>query len=287
MGLEPPRRRGVRMLGVRMRVGRETSSRPGAGPVPRSNPLRVGEAARFNEITAGQAERERLRDLLCRHVGRDVAHRALEHDALPDRDGLAGGEVTQAAVLFIDVVGSTNLAATRPPDEVATVLNAFFRIVVATVERHHGFVNKFQGDAALAVFGAPRPVADPAGSALATARELRPTLRALDVIDFGIGVSFGEVFAGNIGAEQRYEYTVIGDPVNEAARLTEVAKTCEYRALASGHALTAAAWDESQRWMPVRSVTLRGRTEPTLLAEPVLELDLSRRRAAVRAADSG
>lgn len=269
----------------RMRVGRETSSRPQAVAVPSPNPRRAGEAAEFDEISEALAERNRLRDLLCRHVGRDVAHRAIERDARPDRDGLAGGEVTEAAVLFIDVVGSTTLAATRPPDEVATVLNAFFRIVVTAVEGHHGFVNKFEGDAALAVFGAARPVDDPAGSALATARELRPAIGALDVIDFGIGISFGEVFAGNIGAEQRYEYTVIGDPVNEAARLTEVAKTCECRTLASGHALAAAARGESQRWIPVRSITLRGRIEPTLLAEPVLGfrgIELPR-----EAADSG
>ncbi|TQF73631.1 adenylate/guanylate cyclase domain-containing protein [Rhodococcus spelaei] len=240
-----------------------------AGASITSAPDAAHEAARFTEIVRGLAERERLHDLLCRHVGRDVARRALEYDALPERNGLAGGEVVEAAVLFIDLVGSTTLAATRPPNEVATVLNEFFRVVVTAVEGHHGFVNKFEGDAALAIFGAPRPVADPAGLALATARSLRHTLGALHSIDFGIGVSFGEVFAGNIGAEERYEYTVIGDPVNEAARLTGVAKTCETRTSASGHAVDAAAEVESRHWTTRRSITLRGRTEPTVLAEPV------------------
>ncbi|MFC9790046.1 adenylate/guanylate cyclase domain-containing protein [Rhodococcus sp. NPDC127528] len=227
------------------------------------------EAAQFDEVVRGLAERERLHDLLCRHVGRDVARLALEHDSLQEGDALAGGEITEAAILFFDLVGSTSLAATRPPAAMAAVLNEFFRIVVTAVEGHHGFVNKFEGDAALAIFGAPRPVLDPAGFALATARCLRRTLGALHTIDFGIGVTFGEVFAGNIGAEQRYEYTVIGDPVNEAARLSGIAKTCGTRTFASGHAVAAAADEEAKHWTTDRSVTLRGRAEPTVIAEPV------------------
>ncbi len=90
------------------------------------------------------------------------------------------------------------------------MLNDFFQIVVAAVDERHGLINKFQGDAALAVFGAPLRIADPASAALSTARALAAELRRLPV-DFGIGVSAGPVFAGNIGAENRYEYTVVGD----------------------------------------------------------------------------
>ena len=105
------------------------------------------------------------------------------------------------------------------------LLNAFFGVVVEVVEAHGGWINKFEGDAALCVFGAPaRPPTTPAGGALAAARELRRRLRATCPSRVGIGVSAGRAVAGNVGAEQRFEYTVIGDPVNEAARLTEFSK---------------------------------------------------------------
>ena len=100
-------------------------------------------------MVAGIGERDRLRDLFGRHVGADVARRAIEEGTS------LSGDVREAAILFIDLVGSTTLAASRPPQEVARVLNDFFRIVVSAVDDHRGLINKFQGDAALAVFGAP------------------------------------------------------------------------------------------------------------------------------------
>lgn len=157
----------------------------------------------FNSMVTGLRERDRLRDLFGRHVGEEVVRRAVE-----DNESLSGDE-RDVAVLFIDLVGSTRLAASREPHEVADVLNDFFRIVVATVDQRHGLVNKFQGDAALAVFGAPLHIPDPATAALSTARRLVSELRCLR-IDFGIGVSAGPVFAGNIGAE-----TVTSTPWSE------------------------------------------------------------------------
>ena len=124
--------------------------------------------AGFNHMAAGLRENERVRDLFGRHVGEDVARHALEH-------GVAlGGEVCDAAVIFADLQGSTRLAATRPPGEVVGLLNAYFGIVVDVVSAHGGLINKFQGDAALAIFGAPQPLDDPAGQALAAARTLSP-----------------------------------------------------------------------------------------------------------------
>lgn len=185
----------------------------------------------FNRMVAAIAERDRLHDLFGRHVGPDVARRALEEGAS------LSGDVREVAVLFIDLVGSTRLAASRPPQEVAEVLNDFFRIVVGAVDDQHGLINKFQGDAALAVFGAPLPTRGAASAALVTARTLRSHLRRLPVVDFGIGVSAGPVFAGNVGAENRYEYTVIGDAVNEAARLADLAKTLDRRVVCSAAAI--------------------------------------------------
>ena len=146
--------------------------------------------------------------------------------------------------------------------------NEFFEIVVAAVDDRQGLINKFEGDAALAVFGAPLPSADPESDALATARVLAARLRGLPMVDFGIGVSAGPVFAGNIGAEHRYEYTVIGDAVNEAARLADRAKSTPQRALCSVAALLAAGATERVQWTECGSETLRGRLEPTRMAAP-------------------
>jgi len=216
----------------------------------------------FNRMVAGLQERDHLRDLFGRHVGEEVVRRAVE-----ENESLSGDE-RDVAVLFIDLVGSVQLAAAREPHEVAEVLNDFFRIVVAEVDKRRGLINKFQGDAALAVFGAPLRTDDPASAALATARALGTELRRLPV-DFGIGVSAGPVFAGNIGAENRYEYTVVGDAVNEAARLADRAKEYDGRVLCSGAAIERAGGTERRHWGAQGSEVLRGRTDPTEISTPV------------------
>jgi adenylate cyclase len=218
----------------------------------------------FNRMVAGLRERDQLRDLFGRHVGEDVVRRAVE-----DNESLSGDE-RDVAVLFIDLVGSTQLTSTREPHEVAVVLNEFFQIVVAAVDERRGLINKFQGDAALAVFGAPLRTDDPASAALATARALATDLHRLGV-DFGIGVSAGPVFAGNIGAENRYEYTVVGDAVNEAARLADRAKDFDGRVLCSAAAIDRADEVERRCWAVQGSEMLRGRSRLTEISAPTRE----------------
>ena len=220
--------------------------------------------AGFNDMVRDLAERQRLRDLFGRYVGEDVARRALE------RGTELGGQERDVAVLFVDLVGSTQLAATIPASEVVSLLNEFFRVVVDTVNRHGGFVNKFQGDAALAIFGAPIEHPDASGAALAASRELHDDLiNVLGETDFGIGVSAGRAIAGHIGAQARFEYTVIGDPVNEAARLTELAKLEQGHVLASAIAVSGALDAEALCWDVGEIVELRGRPAPTQLARPL------------------
>lgn len=222
----------------------------------------------FNTMVAGLRERRRIHDLFGRHVGVEVASRALEAG-----DDVLGGQRREASALFVDIIGSTTLAQTRPPDEVVGLLNEFFGTVVRCIEAEDGFVNKFEGDGALCVFGAPIEQTDHAARALRAARTLRRELLALAAsypdLDAAIGVSAGTVVAGNVGAEQRYEYTVIGDPVNEAARLTDTAKRRLGRVLASDEAVQRSG-DEAANWAVAEELILRGRAEATLAYEPRL-----------------
>jgi class 3 adenylate cyclase len=209
-------------------------------------------------MVAGLAERERLRDLFGRHVGTTVAQQAL-------RTGVSlGGEERTVAALFVDIAGSTSLVRRTGPEEMVGLLNRFFEIVVETIERDGGLVNKFEGDAALCVFGAPTDHDDPAGAALRAARRICDAVAEAGEVDVGVGVACGRVWAGQVGAASRLEYTVIGDPVNEAARLTELAKDHPGRVVASAATVEVAAPDEREHWVADREVTLRGRDEPTL-----------------------
>jgi adenylate cyclase len=221
--------------------------------------------AGFNRMSTGLRERERLRDLFGRHVGRDVARAAVENEGEVE----LGGEVREVAVLFVDLIGSTRLAVRQPPAEVVTLLNTFFCVVVEVVEEHGGWVNKFEGDAALCVFGAPVARADCAAAALRAARQLRERLAdELRGADASIGVSAGPAVAGNVGARERFEYTVIGDPVNEASRLCELGKRRPCRLVASDAVLDRAGEEERAHWEVRDQVVLRGRDRATGVAEP-------------------
>ncbi|WJZ01493.1 Adenylate cyclase 2 [Corynebacterium freiburgense] len=218
--------------------------------------------AGFNEMMRGLREQQRVRDLFGRYVGAEVARRAME-----ERPTL-GGEDRKVGVLFVDVIGSTTFAVNHTPEEVVAELNKFFEHVVSVVHRHKGIINKFQGDAALAIFGAPLPLTDAAGHALAAARELRQELKGIE-LSCGIGVACGHVVAGHIGGHARFEYTVIGDAVNQAARLTELAKETPGQVLTTAATLRDANEAEQARWTILKSVELRGRKEMTQLARPV------------------
>jgi adenylate cyclase len=217
--------------------------------------------AGFNQMVSGLREREHLRDLFGRHVGKDVAEAAAVSDVE------LGGESRVVSVLFVDIIGSTALAADRAPSEVVDLLNRFFGVVVEEVARHDGLVNKFIGDAVLAIFGAPVELENHAGHALAAARAMARRLAdEVPDLEAGIGVSTGEAVAGNVGDESRFEYTVVGDAVNAAARLTELAKEVDGRLLVAWDSVEAACDDEAAHWKRHDAVTLRGRSTETVTA---------------------
>ena len=227
--------------------------------------LQVG----FNRMVAGMRERELLRQLLGRSAGADVAERLVSHGV-----DFEGTEM-HASVLMVDLIGSTPMTETDAA-EVLTTLNCLFDTVVRTTSAHGGWVNRFVGDAALCVFGAPVPSDDHATRALASARALCDELLLLRKdrpwLDVGIGVSSGPVIAANVGTAMRFEFTVIGDAVNEAARLTEVAKRAPARLVASGAAMAESSDLEAASWMPAGQVHLRGKRHPTSVYEPLASL---------------
>jgi class 3 adenylate cyclase len=190
-------------------------------------------------------------------VGTTVAQQALA-------TGVSlGGELRTVAALFVDIAGSTSLVLRTGPERMVGLLNRFFAVVVETVEGEGGLVNKFQGDAVLCVFGAPADHPDPAGAALRAARRICAAVAAAGEVDVGIGVACGQVWAGQVGAASRLEYTVIGDPVNEAARLTDLAKDVSRRVMASADAVRDAGAEERRHWAPGAVAELRGRHRPT------------------------
>ncbi len=193
----------------------------------------IGDLARaFNSMLQGLRERERLRGTLDRYVSGDVAERILsESDDLSLR-----GETRLVTALFLDVRGFTSLSELLTPQEMVALLNDYFQVMVEAVLRRGGTVNKFIGDAALCLWGAPRAAVKPELSAVRAALEIQANAHALSqqriarglpVVEFGIGINSGEALAGNLGAAQRLEYTVIGDAINTAQRLESQAKAGE------------------------------------------------------------
>ncbi|WP_375480161.1 adenylate/guanylate cyclase domain-containing protein [uncultured Jatrophihabitans sp.] len=212
----------------------------------------------FNDMVSGLRERERIQDLFGRHVGSAVAAQAI------DSGVTLTGESRDVVALFVDITGSTRLTRERAPTEFVAMLNRFFETVVDEVEgANGGLLNKFEGDAALCVFGAPAELADPATAGLRAARAIRDRVAASGELSIGIGVAYGPVIAGQIGAASRLEYTVIGDAVNEAARLTELAKRVDGCVLASAAAVEASVEAEQENWVRTKTVRLRGRESPT------------------------
>ncbi len=220
-----------------------------------------------NALVETLQDRERILHTFGRAVDPLVRDRLLASDA-----GL-GGELHRAAVLFCDLRGFTAMAERMPPHEVVTTLNAFFSTMTAWVRTCGGFVDKFIGDAMLVIFGLLEDEPDAgAAAAVRCALGMHDRLAELnrvraaagqEPLGVGVGVHTGEVLAGRIGAEDRHEYTVIGDAVNVAARLQQLSKESEHAVLISADAYELAATAGVECTVVQRdAVSLRGRREP-------------------------
>lgn len=190
-----------------------------------------------------------------------------EQIAGQDEEIQLGGSKRRVVVLFSDIRGFTSISEAMSPDEIAHLLTEYFTEMVEIVFEHGGTLDKFMGDALMALWGAPLGRADDADRATRAAIAMQRGLERLNwewlregrrTISAGIGIGVGEVFAGNIGSDRRLEYTVIGDAVNTAARLCSEAGPGEilvteelYRALA-----------EPPPVRPLPPLPLRGKAQP-------------------------
>ena len=190
---------------------------------------------------------------------------------------LRAGRRLPIALLFVDIRGSTAMAAAMDPTALARFVTAFRRRVARAAAQHGGVIDKFVGDGALVVFGVPRPDASDAARALACARTLVALIerwnakRGFDPpVAIGVGVHCGEVFCGVVGDENRLEFTVLGDPVNVASRLEAATKTLGGPILASSD-VVAAAGEDGTRWREVSREPLRGVGREIAIMAPVGE----------------
>jgi class 3 adenylate cyclase len=179
-------------------------------------------AASFNRMQAGLAERQRLQAAFGTYVDPALAARLLDQG-----DDVFTGERRQVTVMFVDIRDFTPFAEANTAEDTVARLNALFEIVVPAVVDAGGHVNKFLGDGALAVFGAPNDLADHADAAVSAAVLIHRLVaeRFGSALRIGIGINTGLVIAGTIGGGGKLEFTLIGDTVNVAARVEQLTKT--------------------------------------------------------------
>ena len=188
-------------------------------------------ATAFNQMTAGLAERDKVRNLLGKVVSPEIATQLLHSDLK------LGGEEREVTILFCDLRNFTGMSEKMPPTEMLALLNRYLDRMSTIIERHGGVIDKYIGDAIMALFGAPIAIPDAPDRAVSAAREMA---RALDLLNrelmaegkpalaFGIGINTARVVAGNMGSKNRLNYTVIGDGVNLASRLEGLTKDPAY-----------------------------------------------------------
>jgi adenylate cyclase len=183
----------------------------------------------FNLMAANLREKEMIKRAFARYVAREVVEELLKD---PGRLVLSG-ERRDVTVLFCDIRGFTPLTERLSPEGVVLLLNDFYDLMIDATFREEGTLDKFLGDAVMAVFGAPIAHPDHPMRAIRTALAMREGVERLskrrirggtDPITVGIGINTGEAVAGTVGTEERMEYTVVGDSVNLASRLESAAK---------------------------------------------------------------
>lgn len=207
---------------------------------------------------------QRLMNTLCRYMAREVAEQVLHEK---DKHKL-GGTRAEVTILLTDIRNFTSISEQMDPWDVVELLNSYFPGMINVIFRHQGMVDKFIGDSILAVFGVPVPRDDDALRAVRAALEMQKGLQAINkgrarkrqkTLEIGIGITSGTVISGNIGSERRMDYTVIGDPVNLAARLEGLTKEVQRRILVNDRVHAAIAKEIPCE--PLGLFTVKGKRE--------------------------
>jgi adenylate cyclase len=194
---------------------------------------------------------------------------------LVERGGIEGaGQSREVTLLFSDIRGFTTLSETRKPEEVVALLNRYFSMQVDVVFRHGGSLDKFIGDAIMALWGAPLDDPHHARNAVACALDMADTLQAFKhelgdeaaEFDVGIGLHSGRAVVGLIGSEKRREYTAIGDTVNLASRIEGLTKEAKRRILVSRDTVEQCA--DAFDFVSCGTFQVKGRAQPVELFEP-------------------
>ncbi|OGR39881.1 MAG: hypothetical protein A2X29_11985 [Elusimicrobia bacterium GWA2_64_40] len=188
----------------------------------------------FNMMLDGLVERDHIKDTFGRYVSLEIAEKIMKSGKV----NLAGEEI-QATVLFSDIRGFTPLSENLPPKDLIRFLNEYFAYITVPIAGNRGVINKFIGDAVMAIFSPVFGVEDHKAAAVRAALGMRAALREFNALGrypevaFGVGVHSGALVAGNVGTETRLEYTVLGDTVNVASRIESHTKTAATEILLS------------------------------------------------------
>ena len=219
----------------------------------------------FNLMVAGVRERERERDIFGRVVSPEVREKLLMGDVK------LGGENRHVSVIFSDIRGFSTMSEKMDPDEVVEFLNEYLTEMTEAVQEWGGYVNNFIGDAIVVIFGAPDSQQEMEFNAVSAALEMRKRLALMNLrrkqrgdsaVMCGIGISTGEVVAGQVGSLERFLYTVIGDAVNVAARLETLTKEYpEYNILINDKTYNGVKNKQDFDFVHLGKQKVKGRTE--------------------------
>ena len=215
--------------------------------------------------------KERIQTSFGRYVTPEIVDRIL---ASPDDEWMKGTRL-ETTIVFVDIRGFTALAERSDPDAVVDLLNSYFSLVTDIIIQQGGYLDKFVGDTVMGVFGALIPDPAHAEVAVQAAVEVRQNMPKLNhklptvanPIQVGIGINTGEVVAGNLGSSKRMEYTVIGDNVNVASRLTDMAGPDEI--LISEQTFLRVAANRNFTFRSRGSMEVKGRKELVKIYEVV------------------
>ena len=221
-------------------------------------------------------KKEKIQTAMSKYISKDVMQNVVQNiDSIK-----LGGKRAEVTVLFADIRGFTSISEQLSPVEVTKILNEYFSELVPIIEEHKGILNKFMGDAILAIFGEPIKNENHPIDAVKCANKMLKKVKLLQEkwlnegkpkIEIGIGIATGEAFVGNIGSEERLEYTVIGDTVNTASRIENYNKV--YR---TNFLISEETYLKVQKYVDVikiREVSIRGKAKKINIYEVLRILD--------------